>query len=326
VVSPLASLDHTTARLLWLGLSLLLLAAALLALKATIGLRLGPGWRGPALALVALFPPVFDDLLKGQVSTLLLCLLCSATLLVRRAPLAAGSLVALAAGVKLAPGLLAAQFGLRRQYRACLGAMAAGGALGLLSLLVAGWPRHVEYVTQTLPSVGHQVGAAANISLPGLVARLFDPGSLVPPLWPNANLAGVLTPLALVALGALYIRAVRNAHTEAEALGLTVIALLLATPSSQAYTLTLALVPIAALIARSQMAVAPDWRLFDLTVLAVALLSVPPDLRLDPAMAASLGVPSNPEGGFAIAISALPAIGLVILGWLLSVRPSHLVS
>lgn len=325
MVSPLSHLDYVTARLFWFALTLFCLAVGLLTLTRTSGLRLRPGWRGPALAFVVLFPPVFDDLLKGQVTTILLALLGLSASWARSLAPAAGLAVAMAGAIKLSPALVAVQFALRGNRRALAAVLVAGGALAMSSLALAGPALHLEYAFQALPSVGLQVGAAANISLPGLLARLFDPRSLVPPIWPNASVAGWATPVALCALGGFYVVALRRGgmNGDNEAFGLTLTVMLLGTPSSQAYTLVLALFPLAVLLAPVVSHPVVDWRRFDLLVVAAALLAVPPDLRLDPAIAAGLGLPNAPGGAVSFAIGALPTIGLLVLACMLVTRPAR---
>ena len=319
VLSPLAQLDYPVARWLWAAGEILALAFSLHLLRAATGLRLGRGWRGPALAFVVLFPPTGDDLLKGQVTSLLLLLCAGAWLAQRRArPEIAGVLLAVATALKVAPGLLLLYLALRRDWRALGAAAAAGAALLGLSLLLAGPERHAQYLRDTLPSIGVQVGALANVSLPGLLARLFAPDSLFGPLLANASLHVASLGVALVAVAVVCARAIMaDARVDAgRAWGfpLAVTAMLLVSPSSQAYTLLLAVVALALLLARFRSVAGPAaWRTFDLLAVAAMLLSVPPDLQLNPGLAAACGLPTSPAGGLAFAIAALPTIGLLAL-------------
>jgi len=317
-LGPLAVLDYVLARWVWLGLSLGCLAAGLLLLRTAAGLRLGAGWRGPALAFVACFPPLADDLLKGQVTALLLLLLAGAWYAHRRErPYLAGTLVALAAWIKLAPALLLVYFALRRDWRGvAAGAVTTVGLL-VLSLLAAGPAPHLSYFTQTVPTIGLQIGAAANVSLPGLVARLFAPGPLNAPLVPDAGLylGGLALGLSGTTGAFVWVSLTQPGPAARDRLGyaFAIVTLLLLTPSSRAYTLVLALIPLAALFACFHEAGQPNWRVFDLLVVVLLLLSVPPDLRLDPLAAMQLGLQASPPPVLLALISALPTAGLVTL-------------
>ena len=61
-------------------------------------------------------------------------------------PVAAGALLALAAAIKLTPAAFALIFLLDRQYRAIASFAVLGGALGLLSIALAGWPAHAAFL------------------------------------------------------------------------------------------------------------------------------------------------------------------------------------
>lgn len=72
------------------------------------------------------------------------------------APLAAGAALGLAAALKLYPALFVVLFIATRQPRAILSFALVGGALGLASLAVAGWPLHADLLSQ-LRAIGHTV-------------------------------------------------------------------------------------------------------------------------------------------------------------------------
>ncbi|MHB1006929.1 MAG: glycosyltransferase family 87 protein [Chloroflexota bacterium] len=317
-VAPLAALPYPMARSLWFVFGLVALGAALLLLKNAARLPVGPGLRGIALAFAVFFPPTFDDLLKGQVTTLLLLLLAGAWLaLVRARPTLAGALVAVAASVKLAPALFLVYFVLRHQHRALAAGVASGAGLVAASLLLGGVERHLAYLSRALPDASLQVGATANVSLPGLFARLFAPVSLTPALWPSPLASTVAAPSALLVVAFIYWRFVRaEAATDKAYPGFTatVLVMLLAMPSAQAYALTLVFVPLAWALAACLAARPPRWRLLDLVVVAAIMLAVPPDLKLAPEFASALGVSATPRGALGFAISAMPTVGLLLLG------------
>ncbi len=321
LLSPLAGLDYPIARWLWATAALLSVGVSLFLLKSAAGVRLGPGWRGPTLAFLVLFPPVGDDLLKGQITWLLLVILSGAWLAHARGRVGlAGALVGLAAAIKLAPALVLLYFALRREGRALAAGLGVAVLLAAASFALAGVEPHVVYACETLPSIGIQVGAAANVSLPGLAARLFDPASLVAPLLPDRRLYFVALALALGTLACAFVRAVtveaagRGANS---GFALAVGAMILAGPSSQAYVLVLALLPLAAVLANVRTGEAWDRRGVDLLLVAALLLSVPPNPRLQPALAAAWGLPATLPALPAAVVAALPTAGLALLTALL---------
>lgn len=87
-----------------------------------------------------------------------------------RRPVAAGAALALAAAIKLTPAALALIFLIDRQYRALLAFALIGGALGVLSLLLAGIPPHAAFLESLGAIRGTALLNAVNISLlPALV-------------------------------------------------------------------------------------------------------------------------------------------------------------
>lgn len=67
-------------------------------------------------------------------------------LLADRRDLGAGTMLALAAAMKLSPALLVVIFVMERRWRALAAFVVAGGVLGLASVLLAGWPMHAAFL------------------------------------------------------------------------------------------------------------------------------------------------------------------------------------
>ncbi|MHB1132257.1 MAG: glycosyltransferase family 87 protein [Chloroflexota bacterium] len=301
IMSPLAGLDYPTARLLWAALSLLALAGGVVMLQWAVGLRLPLGTRGPALALVSLFPPVADDIIKGQITAVLLCLLAGAWLAEkRRQPVVAGLLVAIAASIKLVPAIILLYFLLRRDYRALCAGIVGGAALVAASVLAAGVESHFYYTTQQVPYIGLQVRSLANVSLVGAAARLL-PADLFTTLSTLVNGAiwlGLFTVLAIVVR--------RETAGQAHGLGfaLAVLAVLLGSPSSRFYTLVLAFLPLAAIAAYWRGPKLTSRLLVDAVLISILFLSIPAD---------QLPVPADTSGP-RLALALIPTVGLLILG------------
>jgi hypothetical protein len=106
-------------------------------------------WRAPLLAFLLAMPAAYD-LSHGNVNGLLACAMMAS---LRARPPIAGSLLALAAAVKILPGLLVLVL-IREQRWSALGWTLAVGA-GLLgaSILGAGWDAHVAYLTSARASL-----------------------------------------------------------------------------------------------------------------------------------------------------------------------------
>lgn len=141
----------------------------------------GPRRRWPTLAEgaavaagLALFVPVANAMELNQASLYVAVFLGGAWVaLDRDAPVLAGVLLALAAGVK--PHLFAvAPLLWFHARRAAVAAAAAGAALLVASLLLAGVQSHVTYVTHVLPEAARGYAFHPNQSIGGLLHRLFS--------------------------------------------------------------------------------------------------------------------------------------------------------
>ncbi|MCB2117329.1 MAG: DUF2029 domain-containing protein [Rhodobacteraceae bacterium] len=86
-------------------------------------------------------------------------------------PVAGGIALALAAAIKLTPAALVLLFLVDRQWRAALAFGIAGGALGIGSILLAGWPAHAAFLASLAHVKGLGFLIAINTSvLPALLA------------------------------------------------------------------------------------------------------------------------------------------------------------
>jgi hypothetical protein len=129
-----------------------------------------------------------------------------------RRPVAAGAALALAAAIKLTPAALALVFLIDRQYRALLAFALIGGALGLLSLLLAGIPPHAAFLESLGAIRGTALLSVVNTSLsPALLTfgSVLGLGAPFDPTSPMAILRQIpgWLPTALTAAGALILLA-----------------------------------------------------------------------------------------------------------------------
>jgi hypothetical protein len=91
----------------------------------------------------------------------------------RGSPIAAGAALALAAAVKGFPAVFALVWLLSGQRRAAAAFLVAGFALGLLSVAVAGWPLHAEFLRIARVISGTAMGTNLSYALDGLIGQAF---------------------------------------------------------------------------------------------------------------------------------------------------------
>lgn len=173
---PLVPLPPLAAAGVWYGVSALALGGGLLALRAALDRR-GSLDRWELLALAGLVFPATSALLRGQVGPLLLGLVGLALLDLRRGrPLRAGLVIALAAAIKLTPGVLLVGLLVARRWRAALSGL--GGLVLWLVLLPApflgplGGVRSTAAFTQVM--VLGPARASGQIALPGRAPEPID--------------------------------------------------------------------------------------------------------------------------------------------------------
>ena len=113
-----------------------------------------------------------------------------------------GALIGLAAILKIAPGLLALYLLWRGRWRALAGLAAIVGAAGALSLALAGLEVWQYYLTVRLPDLLAGSALFNNLSLPGLILRVFMGPELAQgylDMQPDIPLARLLIAVALLA-------------------------------------------------------------------------------------------------------------------------------
>ncbi len=186
IVLPVAWLPYPQARIAWLLVNWLGLAAAGLLLVRILG-RDRAAWLAVA-ALWALSGTVAENLVLGQVNPLLLFLVVLAWwgMSRDRAGVAAVA-IGLATALKLWPGVLLVALALFHRRRAAAGFAAA------LALVVLSWLPFLALPPPHSPArADYWAGnpALLNFSLPAVALRLADPpvrGQLLPLSWRNGN-------------------------------------------------------------------------------------------------------------------------------------------
>ncbi len=198
---PFGKLPYRDALLAWnlLTFPLFLVSVALVARE--LGVRWTVWSVFPAVTLLLLFDPVYQQLAQGQLNFLLVFLITLTWVADRHdRPGWAGIALGIAAGLKLYPAFLFVYFLFTGRWRAL-----ATGALAVLTvnggaLVLFGPSEFRTYAEQVIPSLFGYQGSWRNVSLTGFWLRIFDPQphDKVVPLVVNPTAA---TALALVSRG-----------------------------------------------------------------------------------------------------------------------------
>jgi alpha-1,2-mannosyltransferase len=242
---PLALLSWPAAQLVWVpfvyGPLAVVIWFAFAPLLRRAG-RLRPAAFAVVFAACAYLFPVRDEVRFGQVDLVLLAM-AVADCAARRPPWPRGLLVGLAAAIKLVPGVFIVYLWLSGRRRAALTAalVALGGTLGAWLLL----PQDsVTYWTSAIFDPG-RLGANAGTSdqsLRGLLLRAFLPGSLPGALWAAVTVAVAVAGFALV-------RRLARDSREMEAIAVTALVGVLASPVSWIHHYVVVVVAIGAILA-----------------------------------------------------------------------------
>lgn len=216
---PLAALPYTLVAHAWLVAAAIAMLGGLYA-----GARFfAPGVRGPLAAAVMVgallsFEPIRYGFALGQTTPFIFALTMGALLAASRArPLTAGSLLALAAFVKLTPLAFAIAWIAAKRWKALAAMAAVFAALALLSIGVAGLAPHLEYVERVRDIGRSTVIAFNNHSLPAFVERFGRPNAslfTIIPVAPSTRVFVALAAVLMIALAAWSVRRVDTVHRE----------------------------------------------------------------------------------------------------------------
>jgi alpha-1,2-mannosyltransferase len=214
---PLSLLSYATAANAWLVLGLIFLILSVYLLARALAVRL-PLWGAILVVVGSLsWTPIYDDIIWGNMNSIMLLLLVGAWASSRSARSATGGLLlGSAILIKPIPWPLVLLFAARREWRSAISACCTVAAGYIFSGLVLGPQRVVEYVTNVIPSstaVYH--GFWQNVSLWSIGWRFFQGTSravvgqviqaqiTAPPLvsWPGAApVVAVAVPVAVLVL------------------------------------------------------------------------------------------------------------------------------
>jgi alpha-1,2-mannosyltransferase len=230
LLRPLALLDDRQALSIWLGVTLACsLAGAVIVARGSLPAR----WPRDELAVLAAlaFAPVAYNYWHGQINPVVFLLLAVAfRQYVSGRQVSCGAILGLAAGIKVAPLVLAVLLLRRRWWRGSLAMLAATGLTFLAGYAVLGGAVTQHYLQTIFPTLNRGAGWIYNQSLGGVVARLgghsvlnVDAPSLL------IQLAGLAAGAALLTLTAWAVRPDRERTGDrGMEFGLGVLAMLLA--------------------------------------------------------------------------------------------------
>jgi alpha-1,2-mannosyltransferase len=263
-VLPLAPLSYPDAHLAWnlATFPLFLLAAALVVRELGV-----TGWLPallPAIAFGAVCDPLLMQLMVGNFGCLLAFLLAAAWVGDRRGRVGlAGSLVGVAAGVKMFPAFLLVYFVATRRWKGVAGFALGFAGVNAIALALFGFTAFRTYFLEVAPAVAAEnVSSWLNASLAGFWMRLFAPtanhGVLALSDAPQLGRAlTLLSQLVVTGIVGLVAWRSRTAAARDRAFALASVGMLLVCPLAWPHTFLLLLVPVAHLLYRLP---AGPWR------------------------------------------------------------------
>jgi len=199
-LTPIVALrSYEAAISLWfmLNISLLLASVALLARYVPLRARRWL-WLSPML-----FLPVWQALVLGQVTIVLLALLTGVWVALReQRPALAGSLLALAAWIKVFPAVLLLLFAWHRNWRLLAGTIVTGLMLLLVQIVISGPATLVGFIRTLFDLIQNGQPAAnyENLSLFAFLSRLFAENQFVDPLLISPSLLSISRLVSLVGI------------------------------------------------------------------------------------------------------------------------------
>ena len=237
---PFAWLTYPNGMLAWNVLSLAALAFAITVIARDEHLVLRPWMVFPAIVAALLCSPFRQQVLQGQLNLYLLAMLTAAWAAERGGRVVlAGSLVGIAAAVKLFPGFVILYYLITRRFASAIAAIAGAGLTTMLALVVLGPQAFRDYVHEVMPMVGTFTNIWANASLAGFWTKWFNAGvtnTVIPPgpqhippiaFLPALASAGLV--ISAIATLAIWAHKVRRLPLNLR-FGITLVAMLLLSP------------------------------------------------------------------------------------------------
>lgn len=249
---PLAPLDYGAAYLVWNLLSLVALIASLWLILRPASLGYSAWAVLPFATLLLISNSLIQQVNQGQLNLVLLLLVTGAWALQRRGQWGwSGTLVGIAAALKLFPAFLGLYFLMQRRWRAVFTTVGVFVVVNLLTAGVLGWEAYRDYFSVVVPRVSGFREFWPNASITGYWSKLFEGASgHVVPLWQAPALAKLATAVSSLIVVLLTAQRCWRADTLAardQAFGLCTIAMLLLSPITWDHYFLLLVLPLAIL-------------------------------------------------------------------------------
>ena len=248
---PLSFLPYPAAVLLWRILNLALSAFAVWLIWKTLALPLDAESALVIGVIVFTFDPLIYNLAIGQINVLILLLLTGVGWAwVRQRQVLAGVLLALAASIKIAPGVLFLYFLWKRGFKLVAAGISTVIVLAAIAFFALGEQTTRKFIAILAAFAQEDNAWIANQSWRGFLARLFVGDESVPALYPAATLERVLYyagALAIVVLTALILYRSRDASLFHLEFAIVLIAFHLVSPTSWVHHFVWMIYPLVAL-------------------------------------------------------------------------------
>ncbi|QDU01471.1 Polyprenol-phosphate-mannose-dependent alpha-(1-2)-phosphatidylinositol mannoside mannosyltransferase [Gimesia chilikensis] len=275
IAVPFAWLSYQEAQLAWNLTALGLLALSLYWIVEGLKIQMTFWTTLALLTLLLATDPLQQTLIQGQPNLLLGLLIVGAWKTGRSGKsLLAGSCLGLATAVKIYPAYLFLYFLVRRDFRALLGGALSLGLVTLLTVALFGIDAYRDYLSVVLPSLSDVTNNWGNASLLAFWERLFEQSSdsVLPVVDSPALLKFAVWSswIAVTSIAGLAAWRTRNTNFDDQAFGITIVAMLLMTPTTWHHYFIILLLPIGLLLTMYTPYSGKRW-LVNLLIIALAI-------------------------------------------------------
>ncbi|MFH1300355.1 MAG: glycosyltransferase family 87 protein [Planctomycetota bacterium] len=272
---PFAWLSYQPAHLAWNLTSIAMLCLIVFWIVKGLEIQM-TAWT--TLALVTLLlacDPLQQSLIQGQPNLLLTLLIVGAWRAGRAGnSVVSGMCLGIATAVKIYPAYLFLYFLVRRDGRALAGGAISFALITLITAAVFGVDAYRDYLTVVLPSISDITNNWGNASLLAFWERLFDQSSdSTQPLVNSPVLLQISVWSSWLVMTALAVRSVWKTRAETfsnEGFAITIVAMLLMSPTTWHHYFIILAFPVGLLLARYQPHTAKRW-IVNLLMLALAI-------------------------------------------------------
>ena len=303
IAVPFAWLSYREAQLAWNLTALGMLALSIYWIVQELKIRMTFWTTLALLTLLLATDPLQQTLIQGQPNLLLGLLTIGAWRAGRTGKsVLAGGCIGLATAVKIYPAYLFLYFLVRRDIRALLGGALSLGLITLLTAALFGVDAYRDYLSVVLPSLSDVTNNWGNASLLAFWERLFEQSS--DSVQPVVNSPGLLTLavwsswVALTTLAGIAAWRTRDTTFDDQAYAITIVAMLLMSPTTWHHYFILLLLPVGLLLTMYPPYSGKRW-LVNLLIIALAISPRLVWLLLIPRQTSSAPPGGNPwdQGG-----------------------------